>query len=308
MAIGKIERLTLREVWAHEALDFTTWLENNIDDLGEQIGLSLSNVERERSVGSFNVDLTAEDERTGGLVTIENQLGRSDHDHLGKLLTYLAFLEAKAAVWIVGDPRPEHVKTIAWLNENGTADFYLVKLEAIQIEDSLPAPLFTLVTGPSEEAVEAGRVKKDLAERHDIREKFWTGLLDYAREKTKLHANISPNTYGWLGTSAGLPRGVGLNYSVTQHTARVELYIDTRDGDENTNIFDALIAQRSEIEADYGPGLEWQRLDGKRACRIKEEFELGGWRDEECWPKVYEALVEAMIRLDRAFRPRLKKL
>lgn len=129
--IGKIERLPLREVWAHEAMDFTVWLQENTDVLGDTIGMSLSNPEREWSAGDFNVDIVAEDD-AGNAVVIENQLERSDHDHLGKLLTYLVGLEARAAIWIVSDPRPEHVKAVAWLNESTSASFYLLKLEAVR--------------------------------------------------------------------------------------------------------------------------------------------------------------------------------
>jgi RecB family endonuclease NucS len=105
--VGRIERVPLREVWAHEALDFTTWLEHNAAVLSDVLGVTIANVERERAAGSFNVDLKAEDE-DGNSVVIENQLERSDHDHLGKLITYLAAFEAKTAIWIVSDPRPEH--------------------------------------------------------------------------------------------------------------------------------------------------------------------------------------------------------
>lgn len=128
--IGKIQRVKLREVWKHEALHFTTWLEENIDALNDALDLTLVNVERERSAGDFSVDLVAED-AGGNVVVIENQLERSNHDHLGKLLTYLTAVEAKVAIWIVSEPRPEHVKAIAWLNESSAAAFYLVKIEAI---------------------------------------------------------------------------------------------------------------------------------------------------------------------------------
>lgn len=123
--IGKIQRVTLREVWKHEALDFTTWLENNIDVLNDALDLSLTNVEREQTAGTFSVDLVAEDD-SGNLAVIENQLAKSDHDHLGKLITYLTSLEAKVGVWIVSEPRPEHVKAVSWLNESSSAAFYLV--------------------------------------------------------------------------------------------------------------------------------------------------------------------------------------
>jgi RecB family endonuclease NucS len=127
MSIGKIERVPLRQVWRHEALDFTTWLEQNIDALSEVLDLSLSSAEREQSAGDFSVDIVAED-GSGNTVIIENQLEQSDHDHLGKLVTYVSMLEAKAAIWIVAAPRPEHVRAVAWLNEGSSAAFYLVKL------------------------------------------------------------------------------------------------------------------------------------------------------------------------------------
>ncbi len=92
------------------------------------------------------------EDEAGNAIVIENQLERSDHDHLGKLITYLAAFEAKSAVWIVSDPRPEHMGAITWLNASGSgASFFLVKVEAIRIADSPAAPLLTLITGPSAE-------------------------------------------------------------------------------------------------------------------------------------------------------------
>ena len=157
--IGRIQRVALRKVWKHEALDFTKWLEENVDVLNEATGLQLSGVEREQAVGAFSVDLIAEDE-DGRPVVIENQLEKSNHDHLGKLLTYLVGIEARKAIWIVADPRPEHVGVVTWLNESSSADFHLLKLEAIRIGDSEPAALLTQIVGPSEEARKAGATKK----------------------------------------------------------------------------------------------------------------------------------------------------
>ena len=115
--IGKIQRVALREVWKHEALDFTQWLQDNIDVLNEVLDFNLSSPEREQSAGSFNVDIVAEDD-SGDPVVIENQLEKSDHNHLGKIITYLVAIGAKTAIWIVADPRPEHVSSINWLNES----------------------------------------------------------------------------------------------------------------------------------------------------------------------------------------------
>lgn len=306
--IGKIERVPLREVWKHEALDLTRWLERNIDVLNDALDLELTNVEREQSAGAFSVDLVAED-TSGGAVVIENQLEKSNHDHLGKLVTYTAFMEARAAVWIVADPRPEHVRAISWLNEGAGADFYLLKIEGIRIGDSVPAPLLTLIVGPSAEGREVGEVKKERAERYSVRRRFWTGLLAEAKRHTNLHSAVSPGEYGWIGAGSG-KSGITFNYTVGQHRVGVELYIDRGQGaeQENRTIFDALEARRDVIEEAYGAPLSWEPLEAKRACRIGERFEGAGYRDEDRWDEVFKVLAEAMARLENALRPHLAAL
>jgi hypothetical protein len=306
--IQKITRIPLREAFKHEALDFTKWLQDNLDVLNDVTDLALSNAEREKSAGEFSVDLVAEDEG-GYKVIIENQLERSNHDHLGKVITYLVAMEARAAIWIVSDPRPEHVSAITWLNEASSANFYLLKLEAIKIGDSAPAPLLTLIVGPSDETKAIGKAKQEFSERHDIRRAFWTQLLEYAKGKTKLHASISPSRYHWVATTAG-KRGLSFNYVVWEHETCVELYIDRgKESDrENKAIFDALAEKRPEIEKAFGEGLEWQRLDAKRACRIRKTISKGGWKDQEKWPAVNQATVDAMMRFENAFKPHVRKL
>jgi hypothetical protein len=306
--IGKIERVPLREVWRHEAYDLTTWLEQNIDVLNDALDLNLSNVEREQAAGAFSVDLVAEDD-SGGVVVIENQLERSNHDHLGKLITYTAFMEARSAIWIVSDPRPEHVRALSWLNEGAGADFYLAKIEGIRIGDSLPAPLLTRIVGPSDESREVGEVKKERAERYGVRRRFWAGLLELAKQRTRLHSGVSPGEYGWLGAGAGRS-GLSFNYTVGQHRAGVELYID-RGADsagENHAIFGALEAHRAEIETAYGGPLSWEPLESKRACRIAQRFDRGGYRDEERWPEIHNELADAMSRLESSLRPFISQL
>ena len=222
--IANIKRVELREVWKHEARDFTTWLQNSLDCLNDIINIQLTSAEREQSAGSFNIDLLAEDEN-GNTVIIENQLEKSNHDHLGKLLTYLTSVNAKAAIWIVADARPEHINAINWLNDSASADFYLIKIEAIKIEKSPAAPLFTLIVGPTEESKVLGNTKKSLGQRGELRKRFWTSLLLESKNHTKLFSNISPGQYGWIGTSAG-KRGLSYVFVVLQHSAWVEFYID----------------------------------------------------------------------------------
>ena len=306
-AIGKIRRVTLREVWRHEALDFTTWLEHNSDVLSEALGVTIENVERERSAGSFSVDLVGED-AVGNAVVIENQLERSDHDHLGKLITYLAAFEAKTAIWIVSDPRPEHVGAITWLNESVAANFFLVKVEAIRIGDSPAAPLLTLITGPSAETRQVGVQKQERAERHDFRQAFWAGLLERARGQRHPHSGVSPGTDSWLSAGSG-KSGVHFTYTIRQHDSAVQIIIEGPDGEANARIFEALLDEREEIEAEFGGPLEWDRVENRKRCFIGVTLSAAGYRDgEDRWPEIQSKMLEAMLRLEQTFRKRIQAL
>ena len=192
-----------------------------------------------------------------------------------------------------------------------SASFYLLKLEAVQIEDSPPAPLLTLIVGPSEEIRKAGEEKKERTERDNLRRRFWTSLLERAKEKTQLHANISSSQYNYVQTGTG-KRGLTLRYVIQQHTSDIDLYIDRGADTDHTNeeILDRLEKAKREIEETFGEPLEWRRLEGKRACRIKKRFSLGGYRgaDEERWPEIQDAMIDGMIRLEAALRPHIDKL
>ncbi len=307
--IGKLQRVPLREVWRHEAYDFTCWLQENIDVVNEALDLNLSSAEREHAAGAFSVDLVAEDE-SGKTAVIENQLEKSDHDHLGKVITYVANLQAQIAIWIVATPRPEHIQAVTWLNEAGMALFYLVKVEAIRIGTSPPAPLLTLIVGPSQESIEVGETKKELAERHILRQKFWTQLLEQAKARTQLHANITPSQYNWISTGSGRS-GLSYNYTILKDEAIVELYIDRGKGSdlENRAIFEQLLDHQDAIEATFGDSLEWARLEEKRACRIRKDLAAGGYRsDEKDWPVIQAEMIDTMIRLERALKPYINQL
>lgn len=304
--IGKLQHVPLREVWRLEARDFTQWLQNNIDVLNSALDINLVNVDREQAAGSFSVDLVAEDEG-GGTVIIENQLEKSNHDHLGKLITYLTVMSARTAIWIVSEPRPEHVAAIAWLNESSSADFYLVKVEAVRIGESRAAPLLTIIVGPSQETKAAGQQKKELTERYDIRRRWWSRLV--AHPDARLHAHITPGQYSWIGVTSGI-RGLNLNYVVTQDESSAELYIDRgRDSDEeNKAIFDQLYATHEEIEKHLKTKPSWERLDGRRACRIRISIP-GGYRSpDDAWDVIHSRLVAEMNNLNQALRPYLEKL
>ena len=196
---------------------------------------------------------------------------------------------------------------IAWLNESSSADFYLLKLEAIRIGDSEPAPLLTQIVGPSEEARKVGQKKQELDEQERLYYRFFEGLLEHAKSRTRLHANISPSKGAWVGANAGIA-GVTFYYVVLKNKARVELYIDTPDRDENKRIFEELFRERVEIEGTFGAPLEWDTKQGRRAFRIEKTYATGGIRDEDAWEAVCKELVEAMAKLESALKPRLSRL
>jgi hypothetical protein len=303
--IGRLQRVPLREVWRHEAYDFTQWLQENIDVLNVALDMNLVNVEREQAAGSFSIDLVAEDEG-GGTVIIENQLEKSNHDHLGKVITYLTALSARVAIWIVSEPRPEHVAAIAWLNESTSADFYLVKVEAVRIGDSPAAPLLTQIVGPSED----NTVIDDstlIDKRHRIRKAFWQQLVN--NPNARLHAHISPGYYSWIGTSSGV-RGLNLNYAVTKDQASAELYIDRgRDSEaENKRIFNQLSTHKDQIDAAIGRKVSWERLEERRACRIRISIPGGYTAPETEWESIQNNMADAMNALSKAISPHLPSL
>lgn len=306
--VQKITRIPLRKAFPLEAKNFSTWLEENIDVLNDVLDISLSNPEREKSAGDFSVDIVAEDE-LGQKVIIENQLEKSNHDHLGKVITYLVAMDAKTAIWIVSEPRSEHVSAIAWLNESTEAAFYLIKVEAIQIDNSEPAALLTLIVGPSEESKAVGKAKQEFAQRYDIRRSFWSDLLKDAKSKTKLHSTISPSKYAWIAAGAG-KRGLSFNYVIWEHKTAIELYIDKGKDYENEtkDTYDQLAKFADQINSNYGESLEWQRLDSKRACRIRKTFDLGGFKDQDRWDKVIPVMTDAMLKFEKTLNPYIKKL
>lgn len=309
MHIARLQRVSLRELWAHEARDFTTWLSENLDLLGETLGIPhLTLVQREAAAGIFSADILADDGQER-LVVIENQLEGTNHDHLGKLITYLSNLDAKIAVWVTSAPRPEHERAVHWLNEILPADiaFYLLQIEAYRIGDSAPAPKFTVVAGPTREARQAGEQKKELAERHLLRMEFWKQLLERAKSRTQLHARIAPGTENWISASAGRS-GIGYNYVIRMEDAQVEIYIDRGNAEQNKQIFDALQEHKTEVETVFGEPLEWQRLDAKRACRVRCLLNEGGLQDQQRWDKIQDAMIEAMIRLERALKPQIQRI
>ncbi len=206
----------------------------------------------------------------------------------------------------------ELTTAVMWLNDRDI-DIRCVRIRPYSDDDRLLLDVQQVI--PLPEAADyqirirekERRERKDRAERYAIRRQFWEGLLARAAKRTDLHGRISPSDQHFIATGAGVS-GLSFNYVILQNTGTVELYIDRgRNGEaQNKAIFDAMMAEKAKIEAVFGEPLEWQRLDGKRACRIRKQITLGGYRDEEAqWPAIQDAMVDAMIRLEKALRPHI---
>ena len=146
--VGSIKTIKIRDVWPKEDADFTPWLRANIGELDKELGLGLTNPRDEVGAGDFRIDLVVDTNL--GEAVIENQFGRSDHRHLGQLITYLANRDAQRAIWIVEEGRSEHVRAVEISNERGLGKIWMVKIQAIKIGDSQAAPLFTVIVEPSD--------------------------------------------------------------------------------------------------------------------------------------------------------------
>ena len=307
MEIPKAVRKDPGAIWERE-LEFTAWLDENIDRLNETLGTSFTVTAREKQTPTgFSIDLVVEDEdeRKDGI--IECQFGSSDHDHLGKLLTYVTAFEADIAVWVVREPRYEHEKSVQWLNETSDKDFYLVTIETIEVSGS-EAPLFTPVSVPSPVAKDIGDEKGEASERDLLQEQFWEELLEKSNSQFPLFRTISPKQQGWLGKGGTGIGGVAYTYLIRNDWAGVELYIDSDSAEKNNEIFEGLKAQAAEIEDEFGSELEWKKLEKKRACRIRKRVADSGLTDEDEWDRIQDDMVDTMERFENAIGKRMQTI
>lgn len=298
--LGKLKKVELREAWKHEASNFTQWLaeEENLALLGDEIGFDIKLVQTEASVGSFSVDILAEEETTGRKIVIENQLEVTNHDHLGKIITYASGYDAQIVVWVVKDARDEHRQAIDWLNEHTdeNLEFYLVQIELWQIEDSLYAPKFEIVSKPND-WTKAVRGSTDTGELTDTKIKqleFWTQFKEYARRRqTKLHLQKSYPQH-WKNISIGNSNShVALTINTKEGTFGAELYIP-----DDKELYHKLFRHKEEIEEDLEEGANWMELPTKKASRIR--VIMGGdFADESKWEDTFEWMLAWAEKLQR---------
>lgn len=249
------------------------------------------------------------------------RIGEPNADARARMLEFLGWEESDeesfapdVRILLVSEDFGKELTTaVLWLRER-EIDIRCVRLRPYQdgearlidVQQIIPLPEAQEYQVQLRQKEQVDRKKR--VERHDLRLRFWEGLVAVARSRRTRHANIKPGPYAWLGASAGI-RGLGFNFVIVQEYAVAELYIDRGNAEENKRVFDELHRAREQIESAFGGPLMWERLDAKRACRIKHRVERGGYRSPEPdWPEIQAEMVASMSRLESALKPALDSL
>lgn len=302
--LGILEEVKdLRTVWPHEALDFTPWLsqDDNIDILADAVGLEITVDETESSVGDFNVDIFASETGTDRKIIIENQLEDTNHDHLGKLITYASGKSADVIIWVVKRAREEHKAAIEWLN-NHTDDkigFFLCEIKLYKIGNSEPAVKFEVIEKPNDWTKEVKKtdvVNPTQQQRYD----YWIAFEDYAFKNCQFAKNFNrrkPSTDHWMNFSVG---SSACHIAVSQIQKRdelvVELYIN-----EDKELFHSFVQNKDDIESIIGFSLDWRELPEKKASRIvvTRSVELS---NKLKWSEQFDWLIDVMLKMKAGFK------
>ncbi len=302
VVLGKLKEVDLRQVWKHEALNFTQWLakDENLALLSETLGIDINLIKTEADVGSFNVDILAEDSN-GRKIVVENQLESTNHDHLGKIITYASGYDAEIIVWIVKDVRNEHKQAIDWLNEHTDEkiNFFAVKIQALQIDDSNPAPYFQVVCKPNAWAKIMKSNTSALTERKLKLLEFWTALNEYLDNKSSKIKPQKPSAAHWNTISIGTSKAhISITALGKEKKIGCEFYIP-----DNKDLYYYLEKHKTEIERIFGEELYWQELPNKKASRIsvsRDNFDL---YNNENWQRDFAWFEEKAAKFKEAFCP-----
>ncbi len=288
--LGKLEEIQdLRQIWPHEAHDFTPWLaqEENIALLGEAIGLEMTVEETESSVGGFSVDIYASETETGRRIVIENQLEDTNHDHLGKLITYASGKSAEVLIWIVRRAREEHRAAIEWLNRHTDerVGFFLCEVKIYRIGDSDPAVKFEVIEEPNDWAKEI-RQTDSMTETKQRLYEYWVAFLEDAY-KDRLFCSMfrrnKPVPRHVMDFGIGSPRyHLIVHQRRKHHDLEVGLYVREKE------LFYSLLDHRDEIERESKLTFDWQELPDQKASKIvirkNVDFEMRSqWGAQFAW-------------------------
>jgi len=302
MKLGRIKQVALREIWKHEATNFTQWLAlpENLELLSDEIDIELSLVDTEYNVGRFNVDIYAEESGTDRKVIIENQLERTDHDHLGKLITYASGLDAEIVIWIVREVLEEHKQAIEWLNENTneSINFFAIRMEVWKIGNSEPAPNFHIVSQPNNwaKAVKSAVQSKELTPLKQQQLRFWETFNKYCKENGIGLRLRKVYPQHWYDISFGNPDAhITLTINSQKNQLGCEIYIPNGE-----NAYPQFLSNKIEIDTEVS-GLKWQELPNKKASRIRK-FKLVDVTNESDWKNQIKWLVEQALLFQRVFK------
>ena len=305
MKLGKLKEIDIRTVWAHEQYDFSKWLatEENIKELGDVLNLSLTEIETEKFVGSYRCDIVCKDEITGKSVLIENQLEPTNHDHLGKIITYASGLDASVVVWVVARAREEHASAIEWLNKHTTSDvdFFLIEVHAYTIGDSAPAPMFKVIEQPNDfaKSVKSLANSGELNESQVRRLEFWNMLNDALDQKGKPFNKHKATTDHWYTVAVGSSQCyISIDLVNKEHKIRVGLWVT-----DNKEMYDMFYSHREEIEAAFGEPLDWDRLDNKKASIFSTSIPGLNFNKQDNYPELIDMAIEKTVKLREAVKP-----
>lgn len=314
--LGRLTRVDLRDIWASEASDFTPWLarEDNLEILGDTLGIDLELEAQEKSVGPFRADILCKDIGNDAWVLVENQLERTDHGHLGQLLTYASGLSAVTIVWIAARFTEEHRSTLDWLNKitDESFRFFGLEVELWRIGDSSAAPKFNIVSKPndwSRSVAKAARAidESELSETRTIQQTYWSA---FQQVLNKVSGPVLGNRKPWPRSWIAYPIGrsaFNLNAAMTRSKNRIraELYIK---GDNAKAFFHLLEDQKHDIERELDCPLEWEELPARQDSRIAVYLINADPEDEKDWPRQHEWLAAKLNDLHRAFTNRVRLL
>lgn len=310
--LGDLKTVDLRNLWPDEASDFTPWLarEENIGQLGQAIGIELEVEHTEVAVGPYAADILARDSGSGDPVVIENQLGKTNHDHLGKAITYAAALGASAVVWVASDFTEEHRKAVDWLNENSSGDiaFFGVRVELWQIDESKPAVRFNVISKPAEVPAKAavGVAASELSEVRKLQFEWWTAFREGLLAAKAVPSARAPRPQYWYDVSLGRS-GIHLSNiaNTSDNRIGVRVYLMQRYGGDSA--LAQLLEWKQEIEAEIGQPLAWNPNPENRD-KVIALYRDADLTRRDNWPEYLDWMVDMTRRFRQSFGPRIKML
>ena len=304
MQIGRLQEVDVRELWKHEQYDFSKWLskDENIEYLNDILGLTLVDIDKEVFVGPYRCDLVAKDETSGITVVIENQLEATNHDHLGKIITYASGLNASVVVWIVKEAKEEHRSAIEWLNNNTATgiNFFLIEIHAYKIGDSEPAPKCEVVEKPNDfiKQSKGNSADKELNRSQSERLIFWEQFNQVVASRGKPFNLRKATTDHWYDVAIGTSEAhIAIDLISKRNYIVVELYIH-----DSKEMFDRLVQNKDDIETALGFEMVWDRLDSKKASRIKYRIPGLDFDDHSNYPELMNQTIDIVIKVRDVFK------